>query len=234
MGKNKNGFEKYKEVFDSIEKQCNDKTFVRQVREHGNNFGRFHKQEKSNHYLLENGLHVYINEESIVVSNDELQKYKWVKDENINQIYMKMDKKDKQCQLYMEKKSSFIGEVIYGSEYYYDENQKKEVRDYSYLPTDWNSKDFKQQSKYENYGEVSENLEKVLDEALQRSENSETENIYREAIKLNFKTLQVKDKDKILNQSTFKQRIAVKPENKLLNKVKKENNKEKEVELDEK
>lgn len=184
-----NGFEKYSELMEQIKRKCT----------YGNLLG--HVRDSSaiirKHYVLENELHVYLEEDSIIVSAEELcskdENYTYEERQGKSEIYMEFNERLRDCQLRINGESSI--RVKYGEEPKYSEILGKEGRDYYYLPTDVAKTGMdKSQDEYEVFGEITDDMHEILEAAVGRAENEETKKAYKKALELHDRAARMVDK----------------------------------------
>lgn len=183
----------YSEMIQKLHNKCNISNFAGIIGE---------KFDKKRHYILEDDIHVYVSENGrfIDVSNGNPYYNPEGKDNVV--ILLSKDNNLDECSFYILGELGDVTEGIcikYSKDFRYDYEMEEDIRDMWFLPS--NVDPCTSGIKYE-YGELTDDVRTLLDEAIKRSENSKTINVYKQGLEFYDKIVNIVNKEQKITPTT--------------------------------
>lgn len=185
-----NQYEIYSEIIKKLHSKCNLSNFVGIIGE---------KFDKKRHYILDGDIHVYIGEDGrfIDVSNGAPCHYSETED-GIG-VNLSKDNELDECSfiIYGE-----IGDIIegigmrYSKDFGYNYEVEENTRDMWFLPSNIEAWDGDNPRKINfEWGELTSGIRELLEDAITRSENAKTKNVYMQALELYDQIIHIANRD---------------------------------------
>lgn len=201
-------FEKYSQWFEKIIQMCKDDNFINQV-----SFQQNSSYSGFKHYIIGNGLHVYINSENTIISDKEIVN-PWVArkmqlccgkksyiiytlDDEIGRIKY-VQQVEPEVEIAEGKAEGTVTRLTEGKiEEVTEKELNGEWKDYSLLPTELNVRSKK-------IYDLQTDIEQSLTSAMEGTSDKKLKTMYSEAISLYQKIKQVVLKDRIMGEGLEK------------------------------